>query len=451
MRPNVHYTLERLPSIKRALKGSAAVFKNIYTFEDEFDNFESATKINKKFVEYVLSTNFEIIFTAVEWFAYVSVDTVEHLKLHGINIVSMLGDEENNFHININYLGLLSIPLACRTKEYKLYKKVNPNTKLFLEAISFYDSKKYLETKKTRDVIFIGKPYGCRPELLQYLHVNGVHLEIYGEVGWGRFFNEDVYKGFIDNSDYHNEVAKSKIVLGLLESPSDEKLLHVNAKPFDAAKTGSALIVTRYNEFFEEYQLQEGVDLLAYSTKEELLSAIKGLLSDDEQRQYMANSLRSKIKSNFDYDFHYKRLFSEFTYSEESIPPIKKVNIFFANLNEKISKLDLQSYDYIIFKGKHVEYSNSIANVLAAHVDSSMFVKMDTTYKGRVARKIFNYVDIHSVAIPVSRFHELKKLTSIINVKNSCQTFIPLNNYNRFSFYIISLIVLKFLYKRLVN
>ena len=127
------------------------------------------------------------------------------------------------------------------------------------------------------------------------------------------------------------------------------------------------------------------------------------------------------------------------------------MNILFSNLTEKISQQDLKSYDYIIFKGKHVEYSDSIANVLAAHVDSNMFVKMDSTYRGRVARKIFNYVDLHSVAIPVSRFRELNKLTSIISVKNSCQSYIPLNNYNRFSFYITFLIVLRFLHKRLVK
>jgi len=450
MRPNVHYTLERLPSIKRALNKQDSVYLNIYEFEEKFGCYCGPDKVNQKFLNFVAENKITAIFTSSEWFNFVSADTILRLTNSNVVVASVLGDDENNFHINVNYLGLLTVPVAYQKNEYKKYLTVNPNTRCMPISISMHDSDFYLSATKKNDVIFIGKAYGNRPKLLKYLCENGIKLIIYGGKEWERYFDNDVYKGYINNSDYYGEIAQSKIVLALLESQDNEELLHVNAKPFDAAKTGTALIVTRYKAFFEDYELQERSDLLAYSTKEELLLSVKELLSNDNDRQRIANSFREKIRHNYDYDRLYSELFIKVLNIKEGKPEVNKARVAYIENYIQPAWEDIKNYDYVIFKKKGVVYSDAIESVLAAHVSSNYIIKMDSFSYGRIARKVFNYIDVASLAIPVQRLSELQRIKGVVKISNTrtAQTFICLNHYKVFSLFISFLIILRVVYKR---
>lgn len=453
MRPNVHYTLERLPSIKRALSGQDVNYLNIYDFKEEFGHFYGPDKVNRTFIDYLDANQVKIIFTSSEIFNFISVDTVALLTKRNIIFSSVLGDDENNYYININYLGLLTIPVAYQKTEYKKYLTVNPNTYRLPISVSLYGTEDYLACNKTQDVIFIGKAYGKRPELITYLTNNGINIAVYGGSAWAKYFSDDVYKGYIENSDYYGKISKSKITLAFLESPKNDELLHVNAKPFDAAKTGTALITTRYKKFFEDYRLEEGKDLFAYSTKEELLIAIKALLANGTKRELIAQNFRQKISVHYDYDDLYREFFETLLGQKFAMPEVSMARVLYVNINDEPLKDELDQYDYIIFKKDGVVYSDSIKNVLAAHVPSNYFVKLDSHYKGKVARKIFDYVDIASLAIPVNRLSEVKILFGLVKLKkdNSAQTFISLNRYTSFNVYISALLVLRAVYKRFTS
>ena len=453
MRDNVHYTLERLPSITRALIGKNVVYKNIYDFEDEFGSHNGPDRVNQPFVSYVNTNNIRFIFTSSEIFDYISVDTISYLIARGIVLSSVLGDDENNYHININYLGLLTIPVAYQKDEHRRYLTVNPNTYRLPISVSLYGTEDYLDCNKTQDVIFIGKAYGKRPELITYLTNNGINIAVYGGSDWAKHLSDDVYKGYIENSDYYDKISQSKITLAFLESPKNNELLHVNAKPFDAAKTGTALITTRYKKFFDDYRLEEGEDLFAYSTTEELLIAIKALLANGTKRELIAQNFRQKISVHYDYDDLYREFFETLLGQNFAMPEVSMARVLYVNINDQPLKDELDQYDYIIFKKDGVVYSDSIKNVLAAHVSSNYFVKLDSHYKGKVARKIFDYVDIASLAIPVNRLSEVKILFGLVklNKDSSAQTFISLNRYTSFNVYISALLVLRAVYKRFTS
>jgi spore maturation protein CgeB len=450
MRPNVHYTLERFPSIKRALQYQDVIFLDIYKFEHKFGCFQGPEKLNEKFLNFIYENKITSIFTSSEWLQFISVDTILYLTSNNVIVASVLGDDENNYHININYLGLFTVPVAYQNNEYKKYLFVNPKTARMPISVSMNDSESYLHLPEKNDVIFIGKAYGNRPKILQYLHKNGIRLTIYGGNQWKKYFDRSVYKGYIDNSNYYTEIAKSKIVLALLESPNNAKLLHVNAKPFDAAKTGTALISTRFNNFFKDYKLQEGVDLLAYSSKEELLLVVKKLLDDDDLRDSMSASFRNKIKKKYNYDVLYKSLFSKIFSIKETKPKINQARILFIENFTNPDPEVIKGYDYLIFKKKGVVYSKAINNILSAHIASNKFIKLDSFYNGKVARKIFNFVDVASLAIPVKMLHTLPRLKGIVRIskERSAQTFICLNHYQYFSLYISVLIIIRSIYKR---
>lgn len=450
MRPNVHYTLERLPSIKRALSGQDVIYLNIYDFVEEFGNFCGPDKVNQMFVNYLDANQVKIIFTSSEIFNFISVDTVTHLTKKNIIFSSVLGDDENNYHININYLGLLTIPVAYQNTEYKRYLMINPNTYCLPISASMYETDHYKSSAKNKDVIFIGKAYGKRPELLKYLHKNGVNIVVYGGLDWEKYFGDDVYKGYIANSDYYKEISNTKIALALLESPKNHELLHVNAKPFDAAKTGTALITTRYKKFFEDYRLEEGKDLFAYSTKEELLIAVKALLANETKRELIAHNFRQKICAHYDYDDLYRNFFKTLLDQKFALPDISMARVLYINMNDLPLKDELDQYDYIIFKKDGVVYSDAIKSVLAAHIPSNHFVKLDSSYKGKIARKVFDYVDIASLAIPVARLNEVKTLFGLVKLRkdSSSQTFVSLNRYTSFNVYIFLLLFLRAIYRR---
>ena len=450
MRENVHYTLERLPSITRALANNNVTYLNIYNFEKEFGDYCGPDRVNQNFVDYLDANNIKTIFTSSEIFNFVSVDTITHLIGKGIVISSVLGDDENNYHININYLGLLTIPVAYQKTEYSKYLTVNPNTYCLPISTSMYGTESMRNLVKTQDVIFIGKAYGIRPELLKYLSKNGVNIVVYGGSDWGKHFDDGIYKGYIKNSDYYEQIAKSKITLALLESPRNVELLHVNAKPFDAAKTGTALIVTRYKTFFQDYGLEEKNDLYAYSCKEELLASVKHLLKNNEARELIATNLSRKIRSDYDYDDLYRDFFKTLLNQKSSMPEVKPARVFYASGKERLLNCQIEKYDYIIFKKKGVVYSDSIKHVLAGHVQSNHFVKLDSCYKGKIARKVFDYIDIASLAIPVNRLSEVKVFFGLVKVRkgSGSQAFLPLNRYEMFNIYVSLLLALRAIYQR---
>lgn len=448
LRANQHYTLERLPAIRNALINKDAVFKCIYQFSNEFGTNNSPSKVNTAFTSYVIKAGFRFIFTSAEFMEFVSVDTILYLENSGVVIAAVLGDDENNYYINLNYLGLFTVPVAYQQNEFIKYKVINENTLIIRIAASFLNSSKLISREKDNDVIFIGRPYGNRPKLLSFLAKNGIDINIYGSKKWSKYFNSNVYKGFVDNSQYYQKIAKSKIVLALLESPCDEKLLHVNAKPFDAAKCSVALVTTRYQIFFDDYDLEEERDLLAYSTKEELLSKVKALISDDNYRNQISSNLRRKIKNQFDYDFTYSTLFSNIFSIKDSLPPVRKANILYVNnMHEARRDFDLK-YDYVIFKRNFVQYSNAINFVISAHIESNQFVKIDSYAYGSHIRKIFGIVDLPSVAIPLNKLDQIKPIFSLVYIGHARQTYIPLNEYRCFNIYIASLALLRKIYKK---
>ncbi len=447
LRDNTHYSLERAPAIKRALKNHDVSYICIYEFVKLFGAIQSANEVNFLFSNYVLSSGIERIFTSSELFEFLSVDTFHYLTQHGVVISCVLGDDENNYDININYLGIATIPIAYQKKQFEKYRLTNPDTYHLPISVSFEDTNRYLTVRKEIDVLFIGRPYANRLSLLRFLHKSGVKINIYGSSEWSKYFDGSVYKGFVDNNIYYQTVAKARVYLAFLESPQHTELLHINAKPFDAAKVGTSLIISKYKTFSDDYNLLEGVDFLSYSTKLDLLQAINKLLSDEPLRNSIASSLRSKLSTYFNYDSLYISLFNNLINHKISQPRVKKANILF--LDKFTNEIDQKysCYDFVIFrKSMGIEYCIAISDLLSAYVNLNQFIKLDSTYRGSVARKRFGLIDMSSLVIPVSRMNEIKPIFGFFYVKNAKQTYIPCNSYKKLNFYILFLVAIRKVY-----
>jgi len=140
MRQNVHYTLERLPSIKKALIDVDVIYRDIYKFENEFGKYDGPCVVNLDFINFVKNNHITTIFTSSEWLQFVSTETLLQLRKNGVLLSSVLGDDENNYHININYLGIIDVPVSYQQKEYRKYLTFNKNTLRIPISVSMNDS-----------------------------------------------------------------------------------------------------------------------------------------------------------------------------------------------------------------------------------------------------------------------------------------------------------------------
>ena len=324
---NSHYTLERLPAIYRALekfgKEIQVTFLDIYKFEELFGPYISCCLPNYKFIEYVQENKIATIFTSSELFEFVSPDTIDYLEKTGVVVSCVLGDDENNFSININYLGLLTIPIGYQKEEVGKYLLVNPNTYLLPIGVSFDNTEKYLGQTKMIDILFVGRPYSRRPHFIKFIEKNKINVSVYGSNKWRKYLSEKIYKGFLDNNDYYKKISQAKLYLAMLESPKCWERLHINAKPFDAAKVGAALIVTKYEKFAESYNLIEGKDFFSYQSEIDLVQKIKFLLANDDIREEISLNLRLKLKK-YDYDQLYFEYFRNLiSFETNALPNVK--------------------------------------------------------------------------------------------------------------------------------
>ena len=68
--------------------------------KEKFDCYCGPDKVNQKFLNFVAENKITTIFTSSEWFNFVSADTILRLTNSNVVVASVLGDDENNFHIN---------------------------------------------------------------------------------------------------------------------------------------------------------------------------------------------------------------------------------------------------------------------------------------------------------------------------------------------------------------
>ena len=177
----------------------------------------------------------------------------------------------------------------CFTAAPECIKWYNYYNKLayFLPEASSTISYKKLNISKKYDVVFIGKKYGNRPNIIKYLEKNGINVYTRGH-GWK--------DGVVSNSESLKIFNQAKIILGIGGILHCTKFNALKLRDFDATLTGS-FYMAQYNPDLK-LLFNESSELVFWKSKRDLLKKIKYYLKNEDERELIASKSFNRCKKD---------------------------------------------------------------------------------------------------------------------------------------------------------
>ena len=395
LHPEHSYMKERIPAMRIAGENRDITFTDIYDFQgnarklhemplsglETYFQKVGLEEINKKLIEKWLETTFDILvlFSMCNYSLYLLPETILELKKRGKRIIAGFGDDEFTFEHNKYWLPLFDLVIVYTKKEKEKYAEIYNNVVHLPMGFNGADTYPGDEVTELYDVLFIGRPYGPRSKILEYLVENGVNLVLYGSQKWAEFPRlKKHYRGFVSNKDYSREISKARIVLGMMEDRSGKP--HISGKLFDAVKCRKFVITSYYEPFVTDYGLQEDIDVVMYHSFEDLLKKIHHYLANEPLRRQIASRMFEKVQKAADYSKTYKALFETledkgFLAGLPGLSPDMTI-IYFDRFNATLmcncgiktvpmpdlckSPERIIKTNYVLIASKHYEYSKAI-------------------------------------------------------------------------------------------
>ena len=212
------------------------------------------------------------------------------LKLHNIKIIALWWDTcSDEFAPNVQRVmdiidvhAIMENPLlnfGTGTAAEKLSRKS-------LIMFSPFDAMDTIESRSI-DVAFFGQTgdyRGVRRQYLDYMLESGVAL----------YYSAYSKEQQCPQEKYYEILGCSKIGINFSMSVSRPQL---KARVFEVMHSGALLLEER-NDQIAEYFI-EGVDYVAFSTKEEMVKKIKYYLANENERLFIARNGRNKVQASF--------------------------------------------------------------------------------------------------------------------------------------------------------
>lgn len=164
--------------------------------------------------------------------------------------------------------------------------------------------------EKKYDVGFIGRKYGIRGRIVEYLISNGINVKAYGP-GWD--------SGTLDISENNDFYNSCKIVLGTGNIGYSYKLMNPKLRDYEVPLSG-VLYITNYSKELS-LSFEQDKEIVFYNGKEELLMKINYYLKNSCEREKIAELGYIKAVNNHTYN---KRLSYVFNKLSQDVDLIDK-------------------------------------------------------------------------------------------------------------------------------
>lgn len=135
------------------------------------------------------------------------------------------------------------------------------------------------DIEKSIDVGFIGRKYGIRKDIVNFLKLNGINVKAFGP-GW-----ESSILDVSQNNTFYNSC---KIVLGTANIGYSNKLMNPKLRDFEVPLSGT-LYITNYTKELAEL-FEEDKEIIFYQNRKELLKKIKFYLENEPLREKIAKA-----------------------------------------------------------------------------------------------------------------------------------------------------------------
>ena len=386
LRVNSYFSLERRPSLEAALAeiSESVVWVSIYDLVDKFNQniYLVGDYLKRK------TKNRNVLLIHKEILHYLPMNTLSEISKSGVLVVGFLGDEEWSLDYSAGYLPFFDISVVYSDVGSIRYSSKGFDVEKLPIGASFKIKNSSADIKEDIDVLFIGRPYPPRVEIINFLITNGIKISIFGSKDWANLIPRSNYSGYLSNLDYDTTLARAKIILGLMEAPSGGA--HMNAKIFDASKVGKLVIATRFQPLYDEYKLIEGESVVTYSSKNDLLEKINYYLKNKNERDKIAFLLKQHMNSKFDY----LKLYSDLL--------IRLSAKFDTKKNKNIITRDQAKKRWRFLSSRNdVKYFEGINRLLSLNCGEKLPLVINTEYKGKVVKKrVLPFADATSVILP---------------------------------------------------
>jgi len=232
------------------------------------------------------------------WANFLPMETLERIANLGIILVNISMDDILPEHwgyyknIKLGSIGLSSqVDFTLSTsKEICEWYFIEGNPAIYWPLASdpsiFIDNAE-IDKEKNIDVIFVGRRYGIREEIIKFLIKNGIKVEAYGN-GWKN--------GSISPDVTAKLFKKSKIILGVGTAGYSKKNLTLKIRDFDAPMSGSFYITHRTDNLKNLYE--ENNEIVLFKDKFECLTKIKYYLKNSHKREIIAKNGQIKAKNS---------------------------------------------------------------------------------------------------------------------------------------------------------
>ncbi|MBU0952196.1 MAG: glycosyltransferase [Elusimicrobia bacterium] len=148
------------------------------------------------------------------------------------------------------------------------------------------------------DVSFVGKKYGYRPALINYLRRNGINVTAFGQ-GWenGSLSDEEMIKLY----------SKSRINLGFAGVAQSNKLMCLKGRDFEIPMSGGLYLTQDNPELKLVYAI--GNEILTYENKKACLEKIKWILNNPSKAENIRKNGRSRALKDHTWEKRFEEIF----------------------------------------------------------------------------------------------------------------------------------------------
>lgn len=159
------------------------------------------------------------------------------------------------------------------------------------------DVYKPVDVKRDVPVLFIGKKYGRREQVIARLMDKGIDVRAYG-AGWPN--------GTVSTEDMVSLINRSVVTLGIAET-GDASILSLKGRDFEVPMNGACYLTQAHNELAEHYRV--GEEIAFWQDEDELADKCRYYLAHPEEGEDMRHRAAIRARRDHTWRIRFERAF----------------------------------------------------------------------------------------------------------------------------------------------
>lgn len=346
--------------------------KNLFKYFISFDPQEELSKLskqemNEKFLSLISKEQPDYI---LFWLIHDEFPIETFVKIREVSpktkLINFFGDDDilydnfSKYYADFFDYGLVFQDSYIKKYEkdriLKVYKAAGATTSAFFPQ----------KVEKKYDISFIGTPKQDRYEIVKHLYEQGFNVRVFGE-GWKNYPDlHKIFGGSLSQEEMTKTINATKINLSFSKNYLGKA--HIKGRVFEIMACNSFLLSEYFegsNKFFKKDEI------VTFKDKKDLVKKIKYYLSNEKEREAIAERAYKRVVKDYNQDLQVKRNFQEIINDKSLAKKIKLVN--YSNkiiyLDSKLISLDkaklielLKKYEYVGFikQSMPLKYKDSI-------------------------------------------------------------------------------------------